>query len=524
MTIIINPPAFNKTKSYERYKQELLAWKEVTDLSSRKQAIAVALSLPEEDETRIRDKVFDQLPLEELKKENGLSLLVTFFDKHLAKDDLSDSLEKFTDFENYERSEGQTIHDFIANFDTKYRRIEKKSMQLPSEILAFKLLQKARINHKEKLLVLTGMNYGNRKTLYEKAKMSLKKFKGDHLSSEKQVSKINVRKFVKNEEVSVVEGAFTAQRKLVQKAKACCTQGSIGGCSDGLKLSPKAFNNRRRNQLDANGKILRCHACGSFRHLLASCPDSWENMKRVKVSKKENLPKGFSWDGITNLRVDTNNSAVFDNGHSSAECSRSKRECEPNTDVDTKYEKERSSQEFAKKYDGRVKPKFQGEDAFNSRFQVKEEVIAKMPYKGRLKNRRAPEVETERGFEWKEADRNWKRNIEERQLSWNGKERMVGLATNASPSIYAKQKRKETQKIQCKANNDHITADYMIRSSRYKAMGENNKRHLYKTQEQLKQQWIRQQAKNNERVSEKKEISTRTIEYKREEGGKREQI
>ena len=54
-------------------------------------------------------------------------------------------------------------------------------MQLPSEILAFKLLQKARINHKEKLLVLSGMNYGNRKRLYEEAKLSLKK-KGEHLS------------------------------------------------------------------------------------------------------------------------------------------------------------------------------------------------------------------------------------------------------------------------------------------------------------------------------------------------------
>ena len=59
-------------------------------------------------------------------------------------------------------------------------------MQLPSEMLAFKLLQKSRISHKEKLLVLTGMNYGNRKTFYEEAKMSLKKFKGDQLSSEKK--------------------------------------------------------------------------------------------------------------------------------------------------------------------------------------------------------------------------------------------------------------------------------------------------------------------------------------------------
>ena len=157
----------------------------------------------------------------------------------MAKDDLSDSLEKFTDFENYEMNEGQTIHDLIANFDTKYKRIEKKSMELPSEILAFKILQKARINHMEKLLVLTGMNYGNRKTLYGEAKV--KKFKGDHLSSEKQVSKINVRKFVKNGEVLVAGGAFMAQKKLVQKEKAGCNQGGIGGCSGGLKLSPKAF-------------------------------------------------------------------------------------------------------------------------------------------------------------------------------------------------------------------------------------------------------------------------------------------
>ena len=66
--------------------------------------------------------------------------------------------------------------------------------------------------------------------------------------------------------------------------------------------------------------------------------------------------------------MDTNNSAVFDNGHSSPECTRSKRECEASTDVDTKYEKEKSSQDVAKKNDERVKLKYQGQYAFNSRF------------------------------------------------------------------------------------------------------------------------------------------------------------
>ena len=51
-------------------------------------------------------------------------------------------------------------------------------MTLPSEILAFKLLKKAKITKEERLLVLTGMNYGNKSTLYEDAKASLRNLKG----------------------------------------------------------------------------------------------------------------------------------------------------------------------------------------------------------------------------------------------------------------------------------------------------------------------------------------------------------
>ena len=93
MTTRINPPAFNKDKNYARFKQELLAWKEVTDLRQDKQGIAIALSLPEKDVSKIREKVFDQIPLDDFKSNDGLTVLLNFLDKHLAKDDLSDSLE-----------------------------------------------------------------------------------------------------------------------------------------------------------------------------------------------------------------------------------------------------------------------------------------------------------------------------------------------------------------------------------------------------------------------------------------------
>ena len=55
MTTRINPPSFSSAKSYERFKQEILAWREITELSKTKHGIAVALSLPEEDESQIKD-------------------------------------------------------------------------------------------------------------------------------------------------------------------------------------------------------------------------------------------------------------------------------------------------------------------------------------------------------------------------------------------------------------------------------------------------------------------------------------
>lgn len=106
-----------------------------------------------------------------------MKTLIEFLDKHLAKDDLADSLEKFEDFEDFKRSDGQSVNEYISIFDAKYRKIEKKNMKLPPEILAFKLLKRSQISKEERMIVLTGMNFENKETLYEEAKKSLKNSK-----------------------------------------------------------------------------------------------------------------------------------------------------------------------------------------------------------------------------------------------------------------------------------------------------------------------------------------------------------
>ena len=42
---------------------------------------------------------------------------------------------------------------------------------------------------------------------------------------------------------------------------------------------------KKLNPLGLNGQILLCKSCGSYRHFVADCPDSWENRMKRKASK-----------------------------------------------------------------------------------------------------------------------------------------------------------------------------------------------------------------------------------------------
>ena len=70
------------------------------ELAIDKKSIVVVFTLPEEDVTKISKKDFEQIKLEDLKKETGFNTLLTFLDIHLAKDNLPDSLKKFEEFDD----------------------------------------------------------------------------------------------------------------------------------------------------------------------------------------------------------------------------------------------------------------------------------------------------------------------------------------------------------------------------------------------------------------------------------------
>ena len=89
-------------------------------------AIAIALSFPEQDEHKRREKLFSKLPINDLKTEDGFDILLHFLGRKLQKYDISDSCEKFNDFDEYCKEPSQSISDFISTFDQKYNKILRK--------------------------------------------------------------------------------------------------------------------------------------------------------------------------------------------------------------------------------------------------------------------------------------------------------------------------------------------------------------------------------------------------------------
>ena len=318
-------PILTEEKSYERYKFELDCWLKLGELAKSKQGVAVALSLPEKHSSKIKDKVFNELTIELLSEETGIDKLKALLDKHLGKDDLSDVFDKYIDFEKYYRTT-ESVQEFTAEFDNKYRKLVKHSIELPQTILAFKLLIQANITPEEQMLVKSGIDYAKKETMYDQCIVSMKKFKGDNNSAACQNTAIKV------------EPAFTTSSSNYQGQRGFRnSRGRYYNQNRGYQRMPvlkrgeqfgtfeRGAQTRRVNPTGANGRLLLCSACGSYRHLLKDCPDSYENRKSDQAYETQTEEDCYNvmldnTDEMLVFTTEAMNCAVLDSACSSTVC------------------------------------------------------------------------------------------------------------------------------------------------------------------------------------------------------------
>ena len=321
----VSPPIFGGV-SYELYKRELQAWEAVTDVAKEKRGVIIALSLPDSHESKIKEKVFESVPLEDLKKENGLETLIQFLDKHLQKDDLEEAWQRFEEFEECSKTSAESMTKYIDDFDRKYTRIKEKGVTIPENLLAFKLLKGAGLTRDERLVIMTGIQL-DKDTIYQEAKQSLKKYKGECLGA----SGVNNRFLVKEEPAYIATSSGFASRpsnfprrgRNARKGSAygqfnrnketnpVGRDGNVMACSKCsstrhlYNACPHKDGESKLNPIGRDGKRMTCNSCFSTHHFLSSCPHSWETFyTSLEIAENNNRNP--------NIRVEM---AERNNGH-----------------------------------------------------------------------------------------------------------------------------------------------------------------------------------------------------------------
>ncbi|KAK7907197.1 hypothetical protein WMY93_015809 [Mugilogobius chulae] len=167
------PPPFDEKTSYETWKNEIEIWRLVTDLDKKKQALAVTLSLA----GRARESALE-IPAGDLNADTGMATLLTKLDSVFLKEEKDRQYEAYTEFDRITRESGVSMVDYIVEFERRYNRLQKFKMELPDAVLAFKLLDTAGLNIKDKQLALTACS----SVSFANMKSALKRIFGDAAS------------------------------------------------------------------------------------------------------------------------------------------------------------------------------------------------------------------------------------------------------------------------------------------------------------------------------------------------------
>ena len=248
-----NPPCFGDCggNSYEVWKTELEMWMLVTDIKEEKQALAVTLSLKGQARA-----IALESEKSKLNSKDGMQYLLSVLDPVFQKNETDISYSIFTQFENFQRST-QTMSEYIVEFERLYNLMKNKSMELPEAILAFKLLDKAGLERRDKQLALTACSNIN----FENMKSALKRIFGETAcgSNEFEVKQevfYNRYGHWKNEKGSFKDNS--KQKDQIQKGT---------------------------NPLDRQGRKTKCAICSSVFHWVKDCPH--KDVKYVEEDQED---------------------------------------------------------------------------------------------------------------------------------------------------------------------------------------------------------------------------------------------
>ena len=292
MMMRIPTPQFS-AENFRTYMEEVSLWKEVCELPEEKQGILLWLALPRDHPSDIKELILAKIGAEELKKKTGVKKFIEAMNESFKPSDESRELEIYTEYYvKMKRKEDEKVSDFVNRFDKAANFAKRHKMDLPTKVKGLKLLHDAGLTEQDMKLVLTEIDFKKEEEVYKDAKMGLAKYMRDGNSHTVVSPAIKLEALTaEDEEVLVAKGwsrpgARGGGGSWGSRGGASRGGGGCGSSASSINAGPK----KNENPKDAKGDIIRCPSCESVRHLLADCPDSYENLRKFRSMARAAAP------------------------------------------------------------------------------------------------------------------------------------------------------------------------------------------------------------------------------------------
>ena len=170
-TYVATPPTMAScNNNYKDWKRLIKHWQNLCGLDKNQKASAIMLTLS--------GKALNaalQLPEMALQHENGVDTLLTRLDTLYLKDELSDKFSILENYEIYKRPPTMSIRDFLHEFDARYHKVKEYGINIPDDLLGFRLIRAANLSSDKQELVKATVS----ELKYEDVKSKLKQIFSD---------------------------------------------------------------------------------------------------------------------------------------------------------------------------------------------------------------------------------------------------------------------------------------------------------------------------------------------------------
>ena len=291
-------PMLDDCPSFEQYQRLVTMWAKTTDIPKHKLGSVLSMTIPVNSTKYgddLREDLFDNVDTEQLtNNNNGVQMILDYLKIRIGRNEREAQIETFVSFLKYQRRTGQSIQEYILEFERHYKKCKVLNILFNDNVSAFLLLYNANLNEVEYKLIKGVMNIKEdegRLYIKTKAKLSemLSNSIGEVVNSSGNIgNEILLTQHMNPQTINkAVQDVLVAQgwkpphkRNSNQRWKQHHKQ-------------QRPTNNYKTNYATknsnpvVNGEILQCYECKSTEHLLLDCPKNKNPRKGRKTIKKE---------------------------------------------------------------------------------------------------------------------------------------------------------------------------------------------------------------------------------------------